>query len=65
MERCEDTIFVGTAKIKIVMKKINVAELLKDCPKGMELDCTIFNCVVFHLSMYDIYEKSMYPSIKI
>ena len=28
------------------MKKINVAELLKDCPKGMELDCTICNNVV-------------------
>ena len=25
------------------MEKINVAELLKDCPKGMELDCTIYN----------------------
>ena len=24
-------------------KKINIAELLKDCPKGMELDCTIYN----------------------
>jgi hypothetical protein len=23
--------------------KINIAELLKDCPKGMELDCTIYN----------------------
>lgn len=23
--------------------KINIAELLKDCPRGMELDCTIFN----------------------
>ena len=23
--------------------KINIAELLRDCPKGMELDCTIFN----------------------
>lgn len=22
--------------------KINIAELLKDCPKGMELDCTLF-----------------------
>ena len=22
--------------------KINIAELLKDCPKGMELDCTMF-----------------------
>lgn len=27
--------------------KINVAQLLKDCPKGMELDCTIFDDVVF------------------
>lgn len=27
------------------MKKINVAELLKDCPKGMELDCTMFDNV--------------------
>ena len=27
--------------------KINVAELLKDCPKGMELDCTIYNNVEF------------------
>lgn len=25
------------------MKKINIAELLKDCPKGMELDCALFN----------------------
>ena len=24
------------------MEKINVAELLKDCPSGMELDCTMF-----------------------
>ena len=33
------------------MEKINVAELLKDCPKGMELDCTMFNNVVFdHIS---------------
>ena len=27
------------------IKTINVAELLKDCPKGMELDCTMYdNC---------------------
>ena len=26
--------------------KINIAELLKDCPKGMELDCTMFENVV-------------------
>lgn len=29
------------------MEKINLAELLKDCPKGMELDCTICNGVKF------------------
>ncbi len=28
-------------------KKINIAELLKDCPKGMELDCTMFDNVYF------------------
>lgn len=27
------------------MKKINIAELLKDCPKGMEFDCTMYNNV--------------------
>lgn len=27
--------------------KINIAELLKDCPKGMELDCTMFDDVYF------------------
>ena len=27
--------------------KINIAELLKDCPKGMELDCTMFENVTF------------------
>lgn len=29
------------------MEKINVAELLKDCPKGMELDCILFDNVTF------------------
>ena len=29
------------------MKKINIAELLKDCPQGMELDCTMFDNVTF------------------
>jgi hypothetical protein len=24
------------------MEKINIAEILKDCPQGMELDCTLF-----------------------
>lgn len=27
--------------------KINIVELLKDCPKGMELDCTMFDNVTF------------------
>ena len=32
------------------MGKLNIAELLKDCPKGMELDCTLFtdNCLEFN-----------------
>ena len=29
------------------MKKINIAEILKDCPKGMELDCTMYDDVYF------------------
>lgn len=29
------------------MEKINLVELLKDCPKGMELDCTMYEGVVF------------------
>lgn len=29
------------------MDKINVAELLKDCPRGMELDCTMYDDVYF------------------
>ena len=40
------------------MKKINVAELLKDCPKGMELDCILLDgSVVFE----DISEDDEYP----
>lgn len=29
------------------MEKINLVELLKDCPEGMELDCTSYENVVF------------------
>lgn len=29
------------------MNKINIAELLKDCPKGMKLDCTMYEDVYF------------------
>ena len=28
--------------------KINIAELLEDCPKGMELDCTMYDTKVFY-----------------
>lgn len=31
----------------MVKEKINVAELLRNCPKGMELDCTMFDDVKF------------------
>lgn len=29
------------------MEKINIAEILKSCPKGMELDCTMWDGVTF------------------
>lgn len=41
------------------MEKINVAELLKDCPKGMELDCTILDDV----TLDSVDEKDIYPII--
>lgn len=41
------------------MEKINVAKLLKDCPRGMELDCTINNDVKF----IKISPSSTYPII--
>lgn len=39
--------------------KVNIAELLKDCPKGMALDCTMFedNCVEFS----DIVDSKFLP----
>lgn len=44
-------------------EKINIAELLKGCPKGMELDCSVWDNVVFdHIdttSNYPIYIKKM------
>lgn len=39
-------------------QKINVAELLKDCPKGMELDCTNYDGIV---TFEEIYSNSTYP----
>ena len=29
------------------MEKINIAELLKDCPKGMKLDCVLYDNIYF------------------
>ena len=29
------------------MEKINISELIKDCPKGMKLDCTMYEDVYF------------------
>ena len=40
------------------MKKINIAELLKDCPKGMELDCAICNNVV---TLEGVDKEGYYP----
>ena len=42
-------------------EKINIAELLKDCPKGMELDCTMFNKVT--LFTVDDREGVVFPII--
>ena len=37
-------------------KKINVAELLRNCPKGMELDCALFETLEFdHIDEYNGY----------
>ena len=41
------------------MEKINIAEILKDCPKGMELDCTIFNDVTLY--RIDTSPENEYP----
>lgn len=34
------------------MEKINIAELLKDCPSGMELDCAMYDNVQFDTVQY-------------
>lgn len=41
------------------MEKINIAELLKDCPKGMELDCTMYENVYFDKTYNE--EDCLYP----
>ena len=38
-------------------KKINIAELLKDCPKGMELDCTMYD----NVTLIQVQEDNTYP----
>lgn len=35
-------------QLRMIMKKINIAELLKDCPTGMELDCTMWDNCTFY-----------------
>ena len=37
--------------------KINIAELLKDCPKGMELDCTMYD----NVQLDDVIDGHLYP----
>ncbi len=41
------------------MEKINIVELLKDCPTGMELDCTIYENVT--LRKIDTSSENEYP----
>jgi len=40
------------------MEKLNIAELLKDCPKGMELDCINYDGIV---TLEEITDCSSYP----
>lgn len=45
------------------MEKINIAELLKDCPKGMELDCVLWDNVTFHSVDYSNYSFPIRVSV--
>lgn len=38
--------------------KINISELLKDCPQGMELDCILFNSPI---ALEGVVDESTYP----
>ena len=40
-------------------QKINIAELLKDCPRGMELDCTLYDDIT--LFGVDDMENTVFP----
>ena len=37
------------------MEKLNLVELLKDCPTGMELDCTMFEGLEFDSIVNNLY----------
>ena len=39
------------------MEKINIAEILKDCPKGIELDCTMYD----NVTLIQVREDNIYP----
>lgn len=39
------------------MEKINIAEILKDCPSGMELDCAMYDNVQFDI----VQDGNVYP----
>lgn len=42
-------------------EKLNLVEILKDCPKGMELDCTVYNDVTF-LRVDDIQNRCYFKA---
>lgn len=42
----------------MMKNKINIAELLKDCPKGMELDCLLYDNVTFE--RFDVEQNRCY-----
>ena len=44
------------------MEKINVAELLRNCPSGMELDCTMYDNL--HFDKVDDYDKKIHCYIQ-
>jgi hypothetical protein len=45
------------------MEKINLVELLKDCPKGMELDCRIFDIKVIYQGLNKRVSTSTHPIV--
>ena len=43
----------------MIQERVNIAELLKDCPKGMELDCVIYDNLYFKC----VREHPIYPIV--